>query len=150
MDTKMRHRIARTGVDEARDDLKNRTLALVPGSLSRLIYLASLRDYNTGRYYHEGLARRFSEEVATEAMASSHREAFQNLLRCSLAELVGELERYVGGTPTEANQVLHTWERLEPYRVAVPAETHPVLAEFFVSNVRVALAILKHRRSEGL
>ena len=31
---------------------------------ARLIYLASMRDYNTGKYHHDGLAARFSPAVA--------------------------------------------------------------------------------------
>jgi len=55
-------------VQEAYDDLLNRTLARIPCDLGRLIYLASTRDYNTGNYYHEGLANRFRAEVARKAL----------------------------------------------------------------------------------
>lgn len=136
-------------VEEACEDLKNRTLLTLPSHFGRLIYLASMRDYNTGQYYHDGLAKRFSEEAATEALAKCHREVFHFLLGSPLAELVGELERYVGVTPTEIDRMLDTWERLQPYRVAVPAQSNPVLAEFFTSNVKIALAILKHRQSKN-
>lgn len=136
-------------VEEACEDLKNRTLVSLPGSFGRLIYLASMRDYNTGQYYHDGLAKRFSEEAAAEALARCHREAFQLLLGCPLEEMVSELERYVLSTPAEADQLLDTWERLQPYRVAVPAQSSPVLAEFFTSNIKIALAVLRHRRSKN-
>jgi hypothetical protein len=145
----MLEKVVPAEVQEACGDLKNRTLVSLPGCFGRLIYLASMRDYNTGQYYHDGLAKRFSEEAAAEALARSHREAFQLLLRCPLEEMVGELERYVGSTPAEADQLLDTWERLQPYRVAVPAQSSPVLAEFFTSNIKIALAILKHRRSKN-
>lgn len=134
---------------EACDDLNNRTLLSLPGCFGRLIYLASMRDYNTGRYYHEGLVNRFSEAVATEALTRCHREAFHRLVRSPIAELVSELKRYMESTPAEAEQLLGTWERLQPYRVAVPAQSSPVLAEFFTSNVKIALSILKHRRSKS-
>ena len=57
-------------VQEAYDDLLNRTLSRISCDLGRLIYLASTRDYNTGNYYHEGLASRFSPEVARKALES--------------------------------------------------------------------------------
>ncbi len=47
-------------VQDAYDDLLNRSLSRISCELGRLIYLASTRDYNTGNYYHEGLASRFS------------------------------------------------------------------------------------------
>jgi hypothetical protein len=134
---------------EACEDLNNRTLASLPGCFGRLIYLASMRDYNTGQYYHEGLANRFSEVVAAEALTRCHREAFQLLVQKPLAGVVDELERYMDSTPAEAVQLLDTWERLQPYRVAVPAQSGPVLAEFFTSNVKIALSILKHRPSNS-
>lgn len=136
-------------VHEACDDLKNRTLASLPGAFGRLIYLASMRDYNTGQYYHEGLANRYSEEVAAKALTKSHQETFQHLVRSPLAQLVDELERYIISTSAEADQLLGTWERLQPYRVAVPAQSNLALAEFFTSNVKIALSILKHRRSKS-
>lgn len=135
-------------VEEACEDLKNRTLTSLPGRLGDLIYLASTRDYNTGQYYHEGLAKRFSDWVAAEALAKCHREVYQFLLQSSLADLVGELERYVRSTPADAEQLLKTWEKLQPYRIAVPAQSSPVLAEFFTSNIKIALAILKRRHSK--
>ncbi len=145
----MLEKVTPVQVEEACEDLKDRTLVSLPGHFGRLIYLASMRDYNTGQYYHDGLAKRFSEEAAAEALARCHREAFQLLLGCPLEEMVGELERYVLATPAEADQLLDTWERLQPYRVAVPAQSSPVLAEFFTSNIKIALAILKHRRSKN-
>ena len=51
-------------VGQAVTDLTNRTLSRLPGDFSRLVYLASSRDYNTGQYYHDGLAFHFSESVA--------------------------------------------------------------------------------------
>jgi len=51
-------------VQKAAEDVHRRTLATIPRALDRFIYLASTRDYNTGMYFHDGLAARFSAEVA--------------------------------------------------------------------------------------
>ena len=50
-------------VVRAAEDLRRRTLATVQEPLDRMIYLASMRDYNTGLYHHEGLAARFGGGV---------------------------------------------------------------------------------------
>ena len=76
----------RLDVQEAAEDLRHRTLSALPQSLDRLIYLASMRDYNTGLYYHDGLAARFSQEVACEALADCHREVFRQLVACFAGE----------------------------------------------------------------
>ena len=130
----------------AMEDLKQRTLEAIRGELSRLIYLASTRDYNSGRYVHEGLAWQFTQEAAHEALAACHQEVFEVLLYCSLEELTRELADYFGQTGERAEDVLRTWKRLEPYRVAVPLECDPLAADLLCSNLRVALAILEDRQ----
>jgi hypothetical protein len=130
---------------QAADDLRRRSLASYPRPLDRLIYLASMRDYNTGLYYHDGLASRFSAEVACEAMADCHREAFRQLVANSLEELVEQLEAYMTSTHTSPADFVTAWKGLEPYRVAVPVESDPLAAQFLFSTFKVALAILESR-----
>jgi len=135
----------RMDVDQAASDLRSRTLSDIPRSLDRLIYLASMRDYNTGLYYHDGLASRFTQEVACEALADCHREAFAQLVSCSLRELVGQMEEYIRSTHTTARDFVTAWRKLEPYRVAVPVETDPIAASFLFSSFKIALAVLEAR-----
>src|SRR5436853_1636962 len=133
-------------VEVARRDLADRTLAKIRGDFARLIYLASMRDYNTGEYHHEGLACRFTECVAGRAIASCHRDAFRRLVLCSLKELVEQLELYADSNCSTASALVRVWEKLQPYRIAVPLECGPVVARFFASNIRAALAILQSRQ----
>ena len=135
----------RLDVQQAAEDLRHRTLAEMPRSLDRLIYLASMRDYNTGLYYHDGLASRFGQEVACEALADCHREAFRQLVECSVEDLVGQMEAYMNSTHTSPGDFLTAWSKLEPYRVAVPVQTDSLSSEFLFSNFKVALAILEAR-----
>jgi hypothetical protein len=135
----------RMDVAAAADDIRGRTLSDMPRSLDRLIYLASMRDYNTGLYYHDGLASRFTQEVACEALADCHREAFNELVACSLRELVGQMEGYIRSTHTSPPDFIAAWKKLEPYRIAVPVRTDPVLAQFLFSSFKIALAILEAR-----
>ncbi len=132
-------------VQQAADDLRRRSLSEFPSPLDRLIYLASMRDYNTGLYYHDGLASRFSQEVACEAMADCHREAFRQLVGCSLEDLVSQMEGYMASTHTSPTDFLTAWKGLEPYRVAVPVESDPLSAQFLFSSFKIALVILESR-----
>lgn len=132
-------------VRAASRDLRLRTLSQYPNPLGRLIYLASLRDYNSGLYYHDGLASRFSEEAACEALADSHREAYRELLSSSLEDIVAQLEGYMLSTGRDSYEFLSAWKSLRPYQVAIPAETNPLAAEFLFSNLKIALAILESR-----
>lgn len=133
-------------LEEAYTDLRNRTLSRIPCDLSRLIYLASTRDYNSGAYHHEGLARQFREDAARQALEMAHREMFYRLSAHSLEELVEQLEQYVRSSGEEPEAVLRAWQKIEPYRVVVPMEVDPTVAQLFLSNVRLALAILQLRK----
>ena len=135
----------RMDVLQAGEDLRHRTLAGMLRPLDRLIYLASTRDYNTGLYYHEGLASRFTQEAACEALADCHAEAFRQLVLSPLEDLVGQMEAYIRATHSNPTEFLTAWRKLEPYRVAVPIETDSLSAEFLFSSFRIALAILEAR-----
>jgi hypothetical protein len=130
-------------------DLETRTLARVEGDFARLIYLASMRDYNTGEYHHEGLARQFSEGLARAAVASCHRDVFRRLVLCSVKGLVEQLEIYVRSNVFTFSEFVRVWEKLQPYKVAVPLECSPLTARFFALNIRAALAILQTRQLQA-
>ncbi|MFZ0211081.1 MAG: hypothetical protein WBE20_09820 [Candidatus Acidiferrales bacterium] len=132
-------------VQAAIADLKGRTLPRLPGDIARLIYLAGTRDYNTGKYYHEGLARMFTEEIASRALQECHSEIFEDLIRSSIQDLLCQVELYVGSGCAETEEFVDFWEKIEPYRVAIPFTSDLVSAQLFNSNVKIALAILRHR-----
>jgi hypothetical protein len=130
------------GADGALRDLEERTLANIPGEMARLVYLASTRDYNTGQYQHEGLARMYSVDAAQQALRRCHENTFRALAFAGLEELAAEIDGYArsSGSP---EQVIDAWRRLEAYRVLVPAGSEALAGQLFVSNVRIALEILR-------
>jgi hypothetical protein len=132
-------------VVRAAEDLRRRTLAGVKDPLERMIYLASMRDYNTGLYHHAGLAQRFGDEVACEALAECHREAYLQLMGSSLESVVAQFTSYADRSGSLPSEIVTTWKSLEPYRVAVPAGADPLAADFVCSNLSIAVSILESR-----
>ena len=133
-------------VQDAYDDLLNRSLSRISCELGRLIYLASTRDYNTGNYYHEGLASRFSPEVARKALEIAHRQAFYKISAFGLEDLVTDLETYLRASRENPADFLRMWQKLEPYRIAIPTDVNTTVARLLTSNLRLALAILRFRQ----
>jgi hypothetical protein len=136
-------------MQNARGDLECRTLSGIRCDLARLIYLASTRDYNSGAYHHEGLAARFGVEQAREALQTSHRNIFRRLVTLSLEELVAELEIYVNLSRETPQGLIHAWQELEPYRVAIPMEMESTMVQLFLSNIKLALEVLDFRQKRS-
>jgi hypothetical protein len=132
-------------LEDAFDDLTRRTLSRVSGDLARLIYLASTRDYNTGQYRHDGLAARFRLDIACQALELAHHQVFYRIATVPLEQLVGEVELYLSGSQQGREEILQVWQKLEPYRVALPVNINVALAQLFVSNIKLALAIAHWR-----
>src|SRR5215472_15958640 len=132
-------------VEKAHRDL-DRTLTRLEGDFARLVYLASMRDYNSGEYHHDGLACQFTEKVAGKAIESCHREAFRREALCSVKELVEQLELYAHSNCLTSSELVRIWQKLQLYRLFVPMECTPFAARFFALNIKAAVAILQSRQ----
>ena len=141
-------RLANLDAQKAYDDLCQRTLAKISGNLNRMIYLASTRDYNSGRYHHAGLEGAFGYEAVRQALGAAHQEIFGKLTRSSLEELVRELELYVRSSGESPEELLRTWRTLQPYRVAIPLGVDRMAAQLLLSNLKLGLEVLQKRRSQ--
>jgi hypothetical protein len=129
-------------VEDALRDLQNRTLAKLDGDFARLVYLASTRDYNSGRYAHDGLSFRFTEAVVERVLAEAHRDVFVSLALSPVKILVAQLEQYISSGCARPDELLAAWHGLEPFRILAPEHDDSITVKLFISNVRVALAIV--------
>lgn len=120
-------------------------LEALPNDLTRLIYLASLRDCNTGVYLHPELSRQNGLGTADQALRICHEEVFARLMATPLADYVSQLEAYIRYTNAEKTCVLGTWRSLPAYRATVPLGASSLETEFFFGSVDVALLVLDTR-----
>jgi hypothetical protein len=134
---------------QALDDLELRTLSGIANLLGQLVYIASTRDYNTGAYYHDGLAVRFDLDTAQAALKSCHWSLFRTVLLLPLSKLVDELVAYFDSAGTDPLQLLTSWQGFMAYRMLIPAECDHLSAGLFMSNMKVGLAILHMRILKG-
>jgi hypothetical protein len=84
----------------------------LPNDLSRLIFLATLRDNNSGHYFHPELASRFSVEVADRAMLVCHRQIYQRVVALDLEDLTDQLEEYLGTVRAPIERLVESWQKL--------------------------------------
>jgi len=85
-------------------------LQSLPNDLTRMIYLASLRDCNSGLYLHPEISQQRGLHEADRAFRMCHERVFHNLLTTRLPEYVQQLGEYVRYTRGENR---HHAENLE-------------------------------------
>ncbi len=133
-------------MDSARrpaEDLWRRTLAQIPSSYGRIVYLASLRDVNTGKYVHHGLSLLFGEQAADQALRDSHGLVFREWLRMALEHQKADLDLYFTSLPADRKTLAENWLRLHPYRHLVPVWASPAERELFDCNLELMLNLLR-------
>jgi len=134
-----------SSLDAVREDILRALRVSLPNDLSRLIFLAILRDNNSGHYYHPEVARRFSGEVADRAMLVCHRRIYEQVVALAIEDLTDQLDVYIATVPVPRGRLIESWTKLKAYRATIPMDTDPISAEIFFMKVEVAVAILEAR-----
>ncbi len=134
---------------KAASDLWRNTLSQIPSVFGRLMFLSSLRNLNSGRYEHHGLALVFGRLEASKALKKSHREAFAEWLSYDIEEQKADLDLYLSGQLEDKRTILRTWERLEPYRNVLPSSAKDVEKKLYLSDLRAILNLLKNASGAG-
>jgi hypothetical protein len=124
-------------------DLETHTLRDMPGRFNRLIYLASLRDYNTGRYHHYGLETRYSAPAVDAGLHQTHITVFEDLVSLPLEDQTHDLLGFFQSLREDRTRLIETWRRLRSYQVLPPANCHPLARQLFDKNIEVMLSVLR-------
>jgi hypothetical protein len=133
--------------DRAAEDVWERTISQIPTTFGRIAYLASLRNDNSGRYQHFGLARIYSEQEADRVLRHCHREVFGDWLNFSLLQQRSDLEAYLNSMEDDRKTVLTTWLDLSPYRNLIPADATAAERRLYLSDLELILDLLRNELS---
>jgi len=135
------------GVEVQKDCVRDLGLDLLPNDLTRMLYLASLRDCNNGSYLHPQLSSTLGTEAADGALRACHNQVFRCLLTTPPSGYVLQLLEYIRYAKMEKGAVLEIWQCLQAYRATVPVGALPLYCELFFLNIEMALIILTARES---
>ena len=133
----------------AASDLWRNTLSQIPSVFGRLVYLSSLRNSNSGRYEHHGLALVFGEDEANKALRKSHSQVFSDWLSFNLEQQKADLDLYLSSLAEDKRTVLATWTRLAPYRHLVPASLRGIERKLYITDLKTLLELLGNAYDVG-
>ena len=128
----------------AASDLWRNTLSQIPTVFGRLVYLASLRNANSGTYEHYGLALVFGEDEANRALRDSHSTIFAEWLAFNLEEQKADLDLYLAELFEDKRQVIETWVRLAPYQNLVPASIRSVERRLYINDLATLMELFRN------
>ena len=131
-------------------DVWERTLDQISSTFGKIAYLTSLRNENSGRYQHFGLAQIYSEDEADQVLRESHKEVFREWLNYALEPQARDIETYLDSIEDDRDTVLATWLTLEPYRRLVPAEASEAERDLYVTDLQLVLDLLRNELSSGI
>jgi hypothetical protein len=128
---------------DAISDLWRNTLSQIPAVFGRLVYLAALRDPNSGKYEHHGLALVFGESESDRALRRSHVQTFSEWLCFDLEQQKADLDLYLSALMDDRRRVIDTWLRVEPFRTLIPGSATKAESELYLTDFRVLLELLR-------
>lgn len=124
------------------EDFVSNSLSSMPGDISRLIHVATLRDLATGRYHHQGLEAIYSAAAVDQALRLCHGELFEKVLESSLEQQNADLRRCLSGFDGSLEEVAANWKEQEFYRFLIPSGSPDYLRDLFCSNLNVLLQLI--------
>ncbi len=116
----------------------------VSTAYGRLVYLAGLRNSDSGRYEHYGVD---SSEALTvsRSLKNLHEAIFREWVGCPLESKMADIELYIAGIDrVDHAELIDAWLRLTPYKNLVPATIQGPERQRHISDFEAILGLLKN------
>lgn len=128
-------------------ELWRRTLAQIPSMFGRLVYVASLRDLNTGSYQHFGLAQKVGDKEADRTLRRSHLNTFADWLCFSLEEQKDQLELYFRDADGDPTKIILNWLEFPPFLNWVPSRAADQQRSLFCLDLGIVMERIRRERA---
>ncbi len=125
------------------EDLRFYTLAAIPSLFGRIVYMANLRNEETGRYEHYGLAVVFGEKDAERALRLTHQESFQEWLTCGMREQKKDLELHF----STVRDGTDSWLKRTGFKEFLPQNCRAPEKQMFTDDLKQVLQIIRIERA---
>lgn len=133
----------------APNDSRQETRPTVSSLFGQLVYLASLRDLNTGRYEHRGMANDLDEAEVDKTLRETHAAVFREWLALGLERQKADLLSYLSVLGGDRHAVLEAWLREAPYKMLTPSSAEQAECQLYLSDLRTLLELLKAEEETG-
>jgi len=123
-----------------------RDLTNIETSYGRLVYLAGLRNPETGRYEHYGASGISADALdASRTLRKVHEQVFKEWIGFPLERKKVDIELYIAGIDQiDRVELIDAWLRLTPYKNLVPASIQGPEREKHTSDFEAILGLLKN------
>src|SRR5579875_3008130 len=110
----------------------------------RLVYLAGLRNPDTGRYEHYG-SDNITRAEANRVLKRVHEEIFTEWVSRPLERKKADIELYIAGIDQVGRaELIDAWLRLTPYKNLVPGSIQGPERQKHISDFEAILELLKN------
>jgi hypothetical protein len=137
----------RAGIKEREwaEDLWLRDLSRIGTSYGQLVYLAGLRNPDTGRYEYYGLTGNSSGTEANRGLKLYHEAIFRHWVSYPLEKKKADIDLYITGIDqVDKAELIDAWLRLTPYKNLVPASIQGPERQKHISDFEAILGLLKN------
>jgi hypothetical protein len=122
-----------------------RDLTLIESSYGKLVYIAGLRNPDTGRYEHFGFTTSPSNLLASRTLKRIHEVIFRDWVSFNLERKKADIELYVAGIrEVDRTELIDAWLRLTPYKNLVPASIQGPERQKHISDFEAILGLMKN------
>jgi hypothetical protein len=130
---------------EEADSLWLGNLAQIKTSYGRLVYLAGLRNPDTGKYEHYGAFISTAPDAISQSIKRAHEQIFREWVSYSLEKKKADIDLYISGIDqVDKADLVDAWLRLTPYKNLVPGSIQGPERQRHVSDFEAILGLLKN------
>ena len=121
-----------------------RNLLEIPSAYGQLVYLAALRNPDSGHYEYFG-AEDFVRNGIHRSLKQQHERVFREWIALSLEKKMADVELYIAGiNRADQAELIDAWLRLTPYKNLVPAAIQGPERRKHVSDFEAILGLLQN------